>query len=330
MVSSFAVIGTNLFAGTEGGPGVYRSIDNGVSWTRVYSIIQASCFAVSGTNLFAANGPWVFLSADTGTSWTEVDSGLTDGVRSLVVSKTYLFAGTSGSGVFLSTNNGTSWAPANVGLTYRDIWSLAVYGTNLFAVTDSGGFLSTNCGTIWTPIGSGLINIIVLSLGNSETNIIKSIGSRSLKSSVFLSTDNGTSWTEVDSGLHGFVTCLAADATNVYAGTYDGVWLRPLSELFTSVQASTAQIPTAFELCQNYPNPFNPSTTIKYELPRASYVSLTVYDILGREVSVLVNERRNAGVHGAKFDGSNLASGVYLYRLQAGDFVASKKMLVVK
>ena len=333
MVSSFAVLGTNLFAGTGGGsPGVYRSTDNGVSWTVVDSIVHASCFAVSGSILFAASGPRVFVSADTGRSWIEADSGLTNGVRSLVVSKTYLFAGTAGSGVFLSTNNGTSWAPTNSGLTHRNIWSLAVYGTNLFAVTDSGGFLSTNRGTTWTLVDSGLTNanMIVLCPGNSETNIIKSIGSRSLRSVIFSSTDDGTSWTEVDSGLYGFVTCLAADATDVYAGTYNGVWLRPLSELFTSVQASTVPIPTSFELCQNYPNPFNPTTTIKYELPKAAHVILTVFDILGREVSVLLNDRRSAGVYEFKFDGTNLASGVYLYRLHAGNFVQTKKMLILK
>jgi hypothetical protein len=88
--------------------------------------------------------------------------------------------------------------------------------------------------------------------------------------------------------------------------------------------------PHSFALEQNYPNPFNPSTSIKFELAKSSDVKLSVYDILGREVSVLVNERRDAGVHEVRFDGSNLASGVYFYRLQAGDFVSSKKLLLLK
>jgi hypothetical protein len=91
-----------------------------------------------------------------------------------------------------------------------------------------------------------------------------------------------------------------------------------------------AGVPKVFALQQNYPNPFNPSTTIKFEMPRASHVNLTVFDVLGREVSWLVNERRNAGVHEVKFDGSNLVSGVYFYRLQTGDYLASKKMLILK
>jgi len=83
-------------------------------------------------------------------------------------------------------------------------------------------------------------------------------------------------------------------------------------------------------LQQNYPNPFNPNTTIKYELPKSSVVKLSVYDMLGREISVLINDRRDAGVHEVKFDGSNLASGVYVYRLTAGDFVQSKKLVILK
>jgi hypothetical protein len=88
--------------------------------------------------------------------------------------------------------------------------------------------------------------------------------------------------------------------------------------------------PTEYALHQNYPNPFNPSTTIKYELPRSSMVRLIVYDMLGREVSVLVNERRDPGFHEVKFDAAGLASGVYFYRLTAADFVAVKRTVVVK
>jgi pimeloyl-ACP methyl ester carboxylesterase len=89
-------------------------------------------------------------------------------------------------------------------------------------------------------------------------------------------------------------------------------------------------LPMAFGLHQNYPNPFNPSTNIKFELPKPSDVRLSVFDMLGREVSVLVNERRERGVHEVKFDGSNLASGVYFYRLKAGDLVQCRKLLLLR
>ena len=86
----------------------------------------------------------------------------------------------------------------------------------------------------------------------------------------------------------------------------------------------------SFFLCQNYPNPFNPRTTITFELAKSSNVRLSVFDLLGREVSMLVNEWREAGVHEVQFDGTAFASAMYIYRLQAGDFIGSKKLHLLK
>jgi hypothetical protein len=88
--------------------------------------------------------------------------------------------------------------------------------------------------------------------------------------------------------------------------------------------------PTTFELAQNYPNPFNPATTINYQLPTNALVTLKVYDVIGREVATLVNARQEAGRYTVNFNASTLASGVYFYRLQAGSFVETKKMMLVK
>jgi len=98
------------------------------------------------------------------------------------------------------------------------------------------------------------------------------------------------------------------------------------------------RMPVEYALRQNFPNPFNPGTTIQYELPEASHVRLSVYDVLGREVSVLVNERMEAGRHTARLDGAGLSSGVYLYRVQARplrpeggrDFVQTHRCVVLK
>jgi hypothetical protein len=89
-------------------------------------------------------------------------------------------------------------------------------------------------------------------------------------------------------------------------------------------------IPTIFVLAQNYPNPFNPGTTIKYQLPASSKVTLKVYDVLGNEVIALLNEEKEAGTYEFIFNASNYSSGVYLYRLEAGSFVETKKMVLMK
>lgn len=89
-------------------------------------------------------------------------------------------------------------------------------------------------------------------------------------------------------------------------------------------------VPRAFALSQNYPNPFNPLTTIEYEIPRHTFVRLTVFDLLGRELANLVQEELPPGRYSVKFDGSGLSSGTYFYRLQAGDFVATRSLTLVK
>ena len=88
--------------------------------------------------------------------------------------------------------------------------------------------------------------------------------------------------------------------------------------------------PKEFKLEQNFPNPFNPTTTIQYQLPVSSKVTLKIYDILGSEVKTLVNEEQEAGYKEVKFNASNFASGIYIYRLQAGKHVSIKKMMVLK
>jgi hypothetical protein len=89
-------------------------------------------------------------------------------------------------------------------------------------------------------------------------------------------------------------------------------------------------IPVAYLLEQNYPNPFNPATKVMYQLPKAGNVKITVFDVLGRELDVLVNEYKTPGSYSVEFDASELSSGVYFYRLESGDFRDVKKMTLVK
>jgi len=88
--------------------------------------------------------------------------------------------------------------------------------------------------------------------------------------------------------------------------------------------------PKEFKLEQNYPNPFNPMTTIQYQLPQDAKVTLKVYDILGSEVATLVNEQKEAGYYEVEFSASSFASGIYVYRLQAGNYISTKKMMLLR
>ena len=330
-VTVLALSGTNLFAGTYG-DGVFLSTNNGTSWSPVDSgmtNLTVLSFAVSGTTLFVGTFGGIFLSTDNGTSWTQ--SGMPDThITRMAVSGTNLFAGTGGAnadGVFLSTDNGTSWSEHNTGLSSAtQVSAFAVSGTNIFAGTDHGVFISTKNGGSWTSAINGWDYSHVADFAFSGTNIFASSGYGGL----YRSTNNGISWPLV-AGPQGLIGPLVISGTYLLAGTHEGVvWRAPLSEMTTSVEGSATGFPAHFNLDQNYPDPFNPTTVVGFRLPVAGNVKLVVYDMVGREVSVLVNERRDAGVYEARFDGSNLASGVYFYRLQAGEFVATKRLILLK
>ena len=109
-----------------------------------------------------------------------------------------------------------------------------------------------------------------------------------------------------------------------------GFWYVYQQQTITAVEDEENTIPTVFKLEQNYPNPFNPSTTIKFAVPERSSVLIKVYDITGSEVATIINEEMEAGWYEKSFNPKALSSGVYLYRMQAGNYVNIKKMLLIK
>ncbi len=99
---------------------------------------------------------------------------------------------------------------------------------------------------------------------------------------------------------------------------------------FTDIKDLHEKSKLNFHLYQNFPNPFNPTTNIQFSVSSREYVQLKVYDILGKEIAILVNEEKPAGKYEVNFNASSLASGVYIYKIQAGDFISSKKMILLK
>ena len=124
---------------------------------------------------------------------------------------------------------------------------------------------------------------------------------------------------------------LTSDAGVVGDGWYvDDVKLTNYCGVLVGVNGNNNNIPLRYSLEQNYPNPFNPATVIKYQLPKSSNVKISVYDLLGKEVATLVNGNVEAGYHQVEFNGSDLASGLYLYKIEADGFTDVKKMMLVK
>jgi hypothetical protein len=110
-----------------------------------------------------------------------------------------------------------------------------------------------------------------------------------------------------------------------------GVWRLPLAKNnLAFLKTDNSGLPVSYSLSQNYPNPFNPTTNIQYEIPKPGDVRLVIYDVTGREVRTLINERLEAGKYEVSFDGSALTSGVYFYMLQAVDFSETKRMILIK
>jgi len=343
-VFALAVSDTNLYAGTSH-RGVLLSTDNGTTWRAINNGLTDSgvyALEVSDTNIYAGTDNGVFFSTNNGINWNTVDTGYHPiFVRDLAAIGKYLFSGSCG--VDVSTDKGTSWSHTNVA---GCSWSLAVSDTNLFAggSTWARVFLSTDYGQSWSEVDSGLpsgaySHYQYATLAAYDKNLYVGVSSNLIPNNYgasYLSTNNGTSWRWIDDGVpynlgtRAGISCFAASGPYLFAATAgDGIWRRAFSDLL-SVNANAADVPAVFSLGQNYPNPFNPTTAIKYELPKSSDVRLSVFDMLGREVSVLVNERRDAGVHEVKFDGSNLASGVYFYRLHAGDFAETKTLILLR
>lgn len=322
-----AAIGNNLVAGTQTGD-VFVSTNDGTTWVKSDSF-QVNSLASNGTKIFAGtyngNGVGVRISSD-GFSWTDTDTiGACYEVRPTAVKGSLVFAGSYGCGLFRSNNDGASWMnlPA---CPMTIVSALFVHGDDIYCADGTHVVRSSDDGTTWTEADSGLSGINLYAFASSGNNIFAGTWG----GGVFLSTNRGVNWTSVNQGL-GESYIAGLGVTGLYLFASNGVvYRRLLSEMITSVQQDNSTVPQKYSLEQNYPNPFNPSTTISYQLPTQNYVTLKVFDVLGREVTMLVNRVEEPGYKSVNFDASRLSSGMYYYRLQAGSFVETKKLLLLR
>jgi hypothetical protein len=327
-ILSIVKLDSRILAGTW--DGLFQSTDEGTTWnafTNTGIPADAAIWSIVMINstLFAGTTGAIYKSTDNGSTWTEISSGLAKDARitSIVASGDNLFAGSANNGIFKSTNNGTSWTTINSNLTNTNISQLVGLDNKLFAVTLTGVFISDNGGTSWVADPSELkkVNCLV------ALNDLLIAGTEN--SGAYLSDDKGVNWTSFNSEMPADtrIWSLAINNDGIFAATSSGIW-------FTSYPNKVGiegeiSAPSTFTLKQNYPNPFNQSTTISFSIPSKSFVSLKIYDLQGREVTTIFSEEIPAGQYTRKWNAANTSSGIYFYRLQAGSYTETKKLILL-
>ena len=366
-VMAITVSGTDLYAGgtftTAGGVSANNIAKwDGSTWSSLGGGINGTVWAitVSGTDLYAggafttAGGVSVNNIAKwNGTTWSALGSGINATVAAITVSGTDLYAGgafTTAGGVSannIAKWNGTTWSALGSGIN-GTVYATAVIGTELFAggsFTTAGGasasYVAKWNGANWSALGTGM-NSSVRGLAGMGTDLYAG-GSFTTAGGVptnRIATWNGTTWSALGTGMNASAYALAVSGTDLYAGggftTAGGVNVNYIAKYSCGVPTSVSEdrtdnvLPQRFELKQNYPNPFNPTTQIAYELPSEEFVSLRVYNSLGQEVAVLVDGQRSAGAYAVTFQAADLPSGMYFYRLIAGEFRQTRKLLLLR
>jgi photosystem II stability/assembly factor-like uncharacterized protein len=349
--------------GSGGNAKVWKTTNGGVTWSVIFTTGGSTGFmndiVFSRTSPNAGymesdptsglGGPfWVQKTTDGGSTWTLLSApgapGEATAQNCMAVIDDQLVAFGLGSSpparIRYTTNGGITWNLASIsgiqggfvsGLAVRSDKQVWICGTG----DNAGGSLpnigrSTDGGVTWSVVntGGGITGYCTMKWVYS-TNVCFLMGSNGIGRS----TDAGLTWTSETipnvSLLMNFDVYFSSSTVYGYAIASDGTCIKT-TESLTGFDPGNISVPSKYELDQNYPNPFNPATTIKYSLPKASQVTLKIYDVLGNEVKTMVDKYQSAGNYVESFDGSELASGVYFYSLRAGDYSETKRMSLVK
>jgi len=341
-VTCLTVSGKKIYAGTSGGR-IFISSDNGERWkeTNYYvlynTIHPVISLAVSGPFIYAGSvNRGIFVSTDSGSNWNNKVNGIMynplvgDDISSVAINETYIFASVYGNGIYRSSDNGDTWKPIGSYSMTGWVWALSVFGKNIFAGTQGNGlFLSTNNGDSWTDVSQGLTNKYV----NTFTSSGNLFFAGTDDGGIFLSNNNGKNWIAINAGLsNANVYALEVHGNYLFAGTEGGVfWRRLISDVTSTSDNHYKQTSTVFTLLQNYPNPFNPATNLEFTVANTGRATLKIINVIGQEVATLFDGIAEAGkYHQTTFNASKFASGIYFARLQSGDKVQLKKMVLMK
>ncbi len=352
---------------TNGGQNWSRC-DSGIYFSSEVGARRIAMSPIDSNVIFLATGGpmggWVYKTINGGKNWYPcIDTtmaGLGSNVAKIILdsdSLQYLFAINSYYGDLIkSTDYGESWNITKEQLAYATDMEFGEDRYVIYISSDiseqypKGFYKSTDNGSHWENLGNGFIRnhakIMSLALRRKEipngiyvSGFLYNQNEYNPKTDkvwgIFYSSDGGYNWEHkgLDS-LYIESVELSSDENTLYAGVFSSFGQSPSGlyklDLTTDVLDDVLKIPLQFSLMHNYPNPFNPSTQITFSVLKATDVTLKVYDILGREVAVLVNERKQAGEYNVTWNAEGVPSGVYFYRIVAGDFIETKKMVVVR
>jgi photosystem II stability/assembly factor-like uncharacterized protein len=330
---SFCNEGIGFVAGSWSN--VFKSTDRGVTWNKLdlggitdtnkffYSvdvIDSLNCFIVGDTGV-------VLKSTDGGKSWSEkiitsyslYDISFSDLVHGYAIGWTK---------TFYTTDSGSNWEE---GLNNNDhlLWSVSAVDKYIaYTVGDAGTVLKTaDGGKHWEDrsTGSGF-SFNGVSFYNKDIGVaVGGFGS------IYLTSDAGNLWLNLTGRtFNQLYSVRMIDSKTAIISGESGTVTRMRFDIPTNVVVHANKTPGYYILGQNYPNPFNPMTKINYSISHTNFVTIKVFDSLGREVATLVNEEKSPGNYEIRFYGNNLSSGVYFYRMQAGSYSEVKKLILLK
>jgi photosystem II stability/assembly factor-like uncharacterized protein len=333
-ITAIDISGNLIYAGMYDGR-LLKSDDNGSSWIEIpnnsSSGFRITAVDVNGEQILygstrnsAPVGGGIHYSSNGGLNWLPL-GGSKYGVTDAAINNNYLYAASP----LCLRGKDVSSADWDTLISYGT-YGIEISQNYVFAYTLHGLKRSSDNGMTWTDITNGLDT-------SSAFNDMLYFNNKLYIAfnSIYVSTNDGDQWYSINDGLTDTtITKLAINDKYLFAATGSGVWRRP-ADLLVKVPSKNAGIPFKYSLAQNYPNPFNPSTKIKFDIPsnvksEKRDVKIVIYDILGKEVAVLVNESLLPGSYEISWDASSYTSGVYLCKLTAGEYFETKKMILVK
>jgi photosystem II stability/assembly factor-like uncharacterized protein len=336
--------------------GVYKTKDSGLNWESYFFNIDILGYSFIAGDIFFTDQQNGWMGGSYGDSIENGAAMLRTTNQGVTWKLAYKFKSDDNSWYIINSMNipGTSgWAVGEQGLLLKYSsfagWKRVDSGTQLslkkvFFLNDYYGWIAggsfdgsqvnfiqmktTDGGITWQRKQN--LDYIINDLWFTNTWHGWAVGFDNKYKGVILETrDGGNNWTAVVDNLMGPMKSLYIRNNLGWASGEYGLLLHTTNTGPVWVEDEDI-IPDTYSLEQNYPNPFNPSTKIKFSMPSASDVTLVVYDMLGREISVLINEQKSPGLYEVLFDGTNLSSGIYMYKLKAGDFTSVKKMILLK